>query len=126
MASQPLKQENYAPRSLPTQAPIAKPQRRVQADPEAAIRTRERLSILVTLSLMTVFVLFIISRYASIMVNNYNLVSMTSLLNEQTAQNASLQAQVSELDSPTRILHYAESTLKMTPATPVSVGASQR
>ena len=124
MASQPLKKESYLPQAIPVEKPAALPKRQRVPDPGAAIRSRDKIRVLGSLLLVTVFVLFIISRYAAIMVNNYHIENMESSLKEQASLNASIQAQVTELASPTRILTYAENVLKMVPATPVQVGAN--
>ncbi len=124
MASQPLKQESYLPQAIPVDKPATLPKKQRVPDRNAAVRTRDKVSVLGSLLLVTVFVLFIISRYATIMVNNYHIENMQSSIKEQASLNASIQAQVTELASPTRILAYAENVLKMVPATPVQVGAN--
>ena len=124
MASQSLRKDLYEPQNAQAATPTARPRYRVQTDPDAAARSRDRLKALATLVLVTAFALFILSRYATIMVNNYNLEGMQASLNKQASLNASLQAQVTELASPSRILNYAENILKMQPATPVQVGAA--
>ncbi len=124
MASQPLKQESFVPQSIPVERPATLPKRQRVSDRSEAIRTGDKIKLLGSLIFVTVFVLFIISRYAAIMVNNYHIENMQSSLKEQASLNASIQAQVTELASPTRILSYAENVLKMVPATPVQVGAN--
>lgn len=123
MAPQPLRQDAYEPRRQPAVPSVALPRRRIAPNPVASVRVQRRILALVAVLLATALGFFVVSQYAAIMVNNYEIESLQSDLQQQNALNASLQGKVSQLSSPTRVLNYAENVLKMRPATPVIVGA---
>ncbi len=126
MAPQPLRQDAFEPRRQPAVPSVALPRRRVAPDPAPSARVQRlvqrRILALVAVLLATALGFFVVSQYAAIMVNNYEIESLQSNLQQQDALNASLQGKVSQLSSPTRVLNYAENVLKMRPATPVIVG----
>lgn len=98
-------------------AGIAAPRSRAGLDPQ----TRNRLGIIASLLFCAAVAIFLVSRYASLVAENYNIQALKVSLSHQVARDAALQSTVYDLSSPTRILHVAESVLKMQPATPVQV-----
>ncbi len=93
------------------------PRSRAGLDPQ----TRNRLGIIASLLFCAAVAIFLVGRYASLVAENYNIQALKVSLSHQVARNAALQSTVYDLSSPTRILHVAESVLKMQPATPVQV-----
>lgn len=91
-----------------------------------AAQTRDRLGLIGTLLVCMLIALFLVSRYATLVSNNYQVQGLKIVLSHQETRDAALQSTVYELSSPTRILNIAENILKMTPATPVVVGTSGR
>jgi len=84
-------------------------------------QTRDRLGLIGVMLLCLGIALFLVSRYASLVENNYRIEQMKMTLSHEMTQNSALQSIVYELSSPTRILDFAETVLKMSPATPVVV-----
>ena len=89
--------------------------------PAADARTKDRLGLIASLLFCAAVAVFVVSRYAGLVAENYNIQALKVSLSHQVARDAALQSTVYDLSSPTRILHMAESVLKMRPATPVQV-----
>lgn len=123
MASETLRKELYTPQPTPSLPVKTPPVRQQRVRQEAVSLVKERLLLLSALVFVTVIVMVIITRFASIMVNNYELQNLQASINAQNSRNASLQAQVDQLSSPTRILGFAQGVLNMKPAAPIEVGA---
>lgn len=127
-AVNPAREQSDTARTRPTpaksvyQSPSAQPQRvpavRSKSD------TRNHLSMLLSLAICAGVAIFLVSRYANLMVANYDLQNMRGTLADLQSKNASLETTVYQLSSPTRILNIAEHVLKMVPASPVQVGSS--
>jgi|GEM_PF-6513425 len=97
----------------------AAPRSRAVADAQ----TKNRLGLIASLFFCAAVAIFLVSRYAGLVSENYHIQSLKVSLSHQLARDAALQSTVYDLSSPTRILHLAESVLKMQPATPVQVKA---
>ncbi|MCY0874845.1 MAG: hypothetical protein OWT28_00960 [Firmicutes bacterium] len=126
MAIDPMR-EYALPAERPTQpdhaqADLTRERQRAQ---EAA-QTRDRLGLIGVLIFCVLIALLLVSRYATLVTNNYDVQGLKIVLSHQQTRDAALQSTVYELSSPTRILNIAENVLKMTPATPVVVGTSGR
>jgi cell division protein FtsL len=104
--------------------PAAYRRKREAARRAAARQTRERVAILFTILACGAVAVFLVSRYAALVADNYQLQAMESQLSHEQSQTAALQAQVFELSSPTRILNIAEHVLHMQPATAVTVSGN--
>lgn len=87
-------------------------------------RTRDRFGLILTLLVCMGIALFLVSRYATMVSENYQIQAMQSTLSHDVTRDASLQSIVYELSSPTRILNIATNILHMSPATPVVVGSN--
>ncbi len=87
----------------------------------ADAQTRNRLGLIASLLFCAAVAVFVVSGYAGLVAQNYNIQALKVSLSHQVARDAALQSTVYDLSSPTRILHMAESVLKMQPATPVQV-----
>lgn len=124
IAMEPIREEAIPERVRPREtAPKTSPAGRPK--PLARKEARDRLSLIVSLLLCVGVALFLVSRYATLVVANYEVQNLQASLAGQNAQNASLRGVVYQLSSPTRIMAIAEGALKMKPATPVVVGTSK-
>lgn len=121
MAIDPARE--YAPpqRQERQQEPMRKAAQTEYARQVERAQTRDRLGLIGVMLVCLGIALFLVSRYASLVENNYRIEQMKMTLSHEMTQNSALQSIVYELSSPTRILDFAETVLKMSPATPVVV-----
>ncbi len=118
----------------PSKSPSYRAQTAVQARPNVQEQkkskalvlpdgeSRNRIGIIMSVVACAAVAVFLVSRYATLVVDNYDLQQMHTTLSHQLSRNAALQSTVNELSSPTRILYIAEHVLKMQSAAPVVVG----
>ncbi len=95
----------------------------VEADTRKSER-RNRLSIILCVALAVSALWFVSAKGAEIYSLSYANVKLQTQIQKMTASNASLTAQVDELERPSRILNIALGKLHMQYANPVRIGGS--